>query len=877
MSYRSLLFRVSVVWLVLAVATLVRADNLAGSVIPSEKSRVDALIARMTLDEKLAMIEGDDEADTPDRQYQAGYLPGVPRLGIPALRLSDGPPGVATRQPSTGMTCTMGLAATFSVEDARANGVVIGRDARALGQDVVLEPYINLNRDTAWGRGFNTLGEDPWLTASIGAEQIRGIQSQGVMAQAKHFLGFDGGNNVVIDEQTLHEVYLLPFALAVEAGVASIMCSYNVINGAHACGSSSLLTQILRNELGFRGFVTSDWGANHATTYLNAGLDLEMPGGAPAAGLDMPSYFARSEVQRGLESGSLQATRIDEAVARILGQYERFGLLSEAPSHALGTEDRAENARVVLDTARHAATLLKNEQQALPLSAAALSSLVLIGPGAAQTIATNGGGEKSGGILSRQIGAFQVLREQLRGAPGAHVTYTPGDDLTGTPVPASQLSHDGRPGLERTDRSTGHKTRDPELAFAAGSGNTLPAGANVTWTGTLTAPESGLYWLHMQSLGATAKLIVDDKPLVVVGSGLTEQPRYGEVHASDGNSPVPTPDGLANSRIPLRLTRGPHQLQVIETADISRAPVQVRLSWVTPSQRAKSRAAAVAAARGASTPIVFVWSGADLSLQLPEEQDQLVAAIAAANPNTIVVLNTSQPVSMPWLDKVKAVLQMWYPGDEGGWATADVLTGKASPSGHLPFTWPQAIEQTAPHQKDHPERSSQGVGGYGTCTTFGGSTGHNCGLTHYTEGVNVGYRWFDATGQTPLYPFGYGLTYTDFDYANLRVNRESNDSLTVHFRVHNHGERAGDAVPQVYLGAPEPRPERAQFAERVLAGFTRVHVPAGASREVNVQIPARLLKYWSLTSGWTRARGKRSIYLAEHARDTRLTQQVDIR
>ena len=274
-----------------------------------------ALLAQLTLDEKLSLLEGQSEPDADDKQFMAGYLPGVARLGIPPLRLADGPPGVATRKPSTGMPCTMSVAATFSVSDAEQNGEVIGRDAKVAGQDVVLEPFVNLDRDTAWGRGFNTFGEDPRLTGVIAAAQITGIQRQGVMAQVKHLIAFEGGNNVVVDDQALHEVYLEPFALAVDAGVASIMCSYNVVNGAQACGSAALLSQVLRHELGFEGFVTSDWGANHATTYLNAGLDLEMPGGGPAAGVAMPSYFAapalhqRSTRQRYGSRASMKRSR----------------------------------------------------------------------------------------------------------------------------------------------------------------------------------------------------------------------------------------------------------------------------------------------------------------------------------------------------------------------------------------------------------------------------------------------------------------------------------------------------------------------------------------------------------------------------------------
>jgi len=875
---RGMVCRRNSLWsLLLALAVPLLAAGLvhAQAAEPRAPMSVDQLIAALTLDEKLALLEGQAEPDSAHKQYQAGYLPGVPRLGIPALRFADGPPGVATRTPSTGMTCTMGLAATFSAEDAQRNGDVIGRDARALGQDVVLEPYINLHRDAAWGRSYNTLGEDPLLTGTLGAALIRGIQSQGVMAQAKHFLGFEGSLNVEIDEQTLHEVYLAPFVHAVEAGVASIMCAYNVINGHQACGSAPLLTQVLRNELGFTGFVTSDWGANHANTYLNAGLDLEMPGADDAAGLPVPAYFARPKLHNGLSTHSIAEARIDEAVRRILVQYQRFGRLSPGYQRTLGAQDRRGNAAVVLQTARHAATLLKNDGGLLPLRGAALGSLALVGPTARQTLATDGGGEKAGGIVSRQLGTEQALAQLLRGQAGAHVSFALADDLGGVAIPASVLSHDGKPGLARVDDKTGKRGVDAQLEFVRGRNSALPAASSVHWSGTLTVPERGAYWLNIQALGATAKLTVDGKKLNTVGAGMTDLPRYGVVHPTDGNAPVPTPDGLANSRKWLELEPGAHELLVVARADVSRAPVQLRLAWVTPAQQRAQRVAAVETARRAHTAVVFARSSSDNASQhLPEQQDELISQVARANKNTVVVLNTSQPVAMPWLSDVQAVLQMWYPGDEGGAATADVLLGRTNPGGHLPFTWPRTIEQTVAHQAEHPERSSAGLGGSGSCAAFGDTTGHGCGLTRYGEGVHVGYRFFDQTRQTPLYPFGFGLSYTTFAYSDLRVTQASDGALDVSFELRNTGSRSGDATPQLYLGAPHEPPPSVQFAERALAAFTRVSLAPRASLRVSLRVASRQLQYWSRTQGWLRATGPRTLYLGEHARH--VAQQTDV-
>jgi beta-glucosidase len=850
------------------------AASPSGVPVVTGDHRVDALLARMTLNDKLTMIEGEAEAASSSDQYQAGYLPGIPSLGIPSLKLSDGPPGVITKQNSTGMTATMGVAATFSQSDAQANGAVIGRDAKALGMDVVLEPFVNMDRDTSWSRGFNTFGEDPLLTGQTGAAEITGIQSQGEMAMVKHYIAYDGSNSVIVDQQTLHEIYLQPFADAVQAGVSSVMCSYNLINNAQACGNSDTLTQILRNELGFKGFVTSDWGATHATINLNAGLDMEMPGGGGPSGVGFPSYFTKSAIEADIANGTIQESRVTQAAGRILYEYDRFGLLSGKSKHTVTPEPTAADEQVVQKTGQDAATLLKNTGNALPLSRNALSSLAMIGPGAGQTIATDGGGEKSGGIVSQQTGTVSVLKAEAR---NAGITYAVADDMTGAPVPASALSHNGQPGLLRTDTETGTTQTDSQLNFTDSNHAALPAGSNHTWTGTLTVPVAGTYWLNIQSLGGTANLTVDGKSLTTVGGGFGSSPRYGAVHATDGNGPLPTTDGIANGRTQISLTAGAHTLSVTETADASGSPVQVRLNWVTPAQQQANTNAAISAAKKASTAVVFAWagSGTDLSSSLPEGQDQLIEDVAKANPNTIVVLNTSEPIAMPWLDSVKSVLEMWYPGDRGGYATANLLLGKTDPGGKLPFTWPQSISQEVAHQSaTHPERTSAGVDASGNLCTS--STTSTC-TTTYSEGINIGYRYFDATSETPLYPFGYGLSYTKFAYSSLHTSPARGGGLDVTFRLTNTGTTQGDEVSQIYLGAPDNKPAGAQFAGKALAGYTRTSLDPGHSATVVIPVPRRQLQYWSTsTSRWATATGTRMLYVSSNEHTDQLSTQITV-
>jgi beta-glucosidase len=856
-------------------------------------ARVDKLLSQMTLDEKIAMIHGDAEPPDTD-QGQPGFLRGIPRLGIPFLRMADGPPGVLTRIPSTAPTSTMGLAATFSREDAEQNGVVIGRDARALGIDVVLQPFINIDRDITFGRGYNTFGEDPVLTGQIGAALVRGAQSQGVMAQAKHYVAYDGGNDNVVDQQTLHEIYVAPFADAVAAGVSSIMCSYNKVNGPYACDNADTQNKILREEIGFLGFITSDWGATHGTAFINNGLDLEMPGtgftptyfrpepppppkpvganfdfgdfgfgGAvpeepPPAPFDFnfPKAPPALGMLNAVKSGVVKEETITRAIGRILVQMDKFGLLDGKGKHDVTPIPEEADAQVVRKTGGDAAVLLKNDGGVLPLKAADLASLAMIGPGAGQTIAVGEPGEKALGIPARQIGAVQALREL---APDARVIYAVADDMAGVAIPASALSHDGQPGLVRSDAKTNATQVDAQLDFTNSNGKALPAGSAWKWTGTLTVPSAGAYLVNLQLLGTVGSLTIDGKRVSRTGDHMGNM--HGNIlHAGEHNI-VPTPDGLDNLRRRVELTAGAHALTVTTTADVSGNPAQVRLAWVTPEQEKANYDTAIAAAKQAKTAVVFAWSRGRPWFGIPGNQNQLIEDIAAVNPNTIVVLNVSQPVALPWLSKVKGVLQMWFPGDEGGWATADVLLGRVSPAGRLPFTWIKSLDQGLANDPAHPERSSKGVKG----------------KTTYAEGVNVGYRWFDKQNIQPLFPFGFGLSYTKFEYSDLKVATAGDGGLDVSFGLHNAGAMASDEVPQVYLAAPSQPPKGAQFAPRALVAFDRVSVAAGETKNVTLHVPLRGLQYWSTADGkWALATGPRTVHVGASSRDLRVQAETTI-
>ncbi|MGB8031336.1 MAG: glycoside hydrolase family 3 C-terminal domain-containing protein [Terracidiphilus sp.] len=864
--------------------------------------RVDRLLSQMTLEEKLKLIHGTQE-DPRVYQGQAGYLGGIPRLGIPGLRFADGPPGVLTRHPSQAETATMGVAATFSRKTAEANGVVIGREGRALGIDVSLQPFVNIDRDMEYGRGYNTFGEDPFLTGEIGAAEIKGIQSQHVMAQVKHFVGYDSdGASTWIDDQTLHEVYVAPFDAAVKAGVASIMCSYNRLNGTFACGNESTLTKILRQEIGFKGFVTSDWGATHAVTFLHAGLDMEMPGEpAPNAGpWSLPSFFDAQpmpppppttqktdegdlggdmfggyipeepkpgpedngdfgvkldtkKILPALKDGTVSEAEVNRAAGHVLYEIARFGYLDGLSKHEVTAQSVVENARIIEKTGEESAVLLKNDNQALPLKAADLNSVVLIGPTAAQIDAIGINGERSVGLPERQIGPLDALRK-ISG--NANIHFAVDDDMTGSTIPASAFSHNGKPGLVRS--GAGAETVDPQIEFTVANGKALPPNSTLVWKGEFTAPHAGQYWIYLQALGTNAIIRLDGKGLC--GTGAAQGGVHGDILQANQDNAIPTTDHLDNVRRSVDLTAGPHEIEISTSPDSSNAPVQVRLNWYAPEQRKADHEAAIAAAKSAKIAMVFLWTRLEPVFGLPGDQDKLVEEIAAVNPNTIVVLNTSQPVALPWVKKVKAVLEMWWPGDEGGWSTANILLGKSSPAGRLPVTWAKRLEDYAAIDPKHPERSKKGVD-------------HK---TIYSEGVNVGYRWFDKEKIDPLFPFGYGLSYTSFAYSGLKVAKAADGGLDVHVTIKNTGAMDSDEVPQVYLGAPSEIPAGVQFPVRALAGFERERIPVGATKDVTIHVAPRQLEYWSTQEGkWVRPVGKRTLSVGASSRDLRLEQVID--
>lgn len=824
-----------------AGAAVAPAHDARTDPLRAARARADTLVARMTLDEKLSQLHGTGYIF--EQRGWTGYTPPIERLGIPALYLADGPNGVGNG--ATGVTAfpaAIGNAATWDTGLLRRYGEVLGAEQAGKGNGVALAPTVNILRVPGWGRSFETLSEDPELTAAAGTAIVRGIQSAGVVATAKHYaannqeIGRDSVN-AVVGERVLREIYLPQFERMVRAGgVLAVMCAYNRVNGPYACENGGLLGDVLKGDWDFGGFVVSDWFATRSTTpAANAGLDLEMPGGDNPG---LPEYFGE-RLRAAVAAGEVPQARLDDMVARILTARIRAGHLDRpAPGDhdaVVSTPGHQEFARRL---AEQGTVLLRNApvrgRPVLPLDAARLDRLAVIGAAAQEAPLYTGGGSARV-IPSRTTTPLTGIT--ARAGDDVTVEYAPGTTGTG-PLPAltgpGLTPEEGTgPGLTARYYPTPDLSGPPALTRVEPTISLPQPPPGLTgvwsaaWTGTVTPDVTGDHRWSLRNLG-TARLYLDGRLVATNYAQFAPNVAHAVVRMTAGRPVQVRLEYVANTGFGL--------------------PGGVELGYQRPDPERWQRA--VDAARAADVTVVVVndvrTEGADLtSLALPGDQDALVRAVAAVNPRTVVVLHTGGPVLMPWLHDVAAVVEAWYPGQESGGALASVLFGDAEPGGRLPVTFPRDDRQ----------------GPLTSPIRFPGAGGE----VRYDEGLLVGHRWYDATGQRPLFPFGHGLSYTRFRYDGTVVTPTPGGGARVSVRVTNTGRRAGSDVVQVYVALP-----RGAGEPRRLAAFTKVALDPGRSRRVSVDLTARAFQVWDAARDrWVSPRGRYVVQVGRSAAEVR--------
>jgi len=807
----------------LVLSTLTAAQSQAP---PDPERRTDALLKQMTLEEKIGLLGG----------VRAFDVPGLARLGIPTLATADGPFGVRRYERANVMAGGMALAATWNTELASQAGNEIGRDARARGVHFYLAPGVNIYRSPLNGRNFEYLGEDPHLASQMAAPVIEGVQAHGVAATVKHYLGNNSEflrhiSDSVIDERTLREIYLPAFETAVkEAHVASVMNSYNLVNGEHMTQNRRLNVEVLKREWHFDGVLMSDWESTYDTLgAANGGLDLEMPSG---------KHFNRDALLPLIRAGKVSETTIDDKVRRILRTAVRFGWLERDQRDPTIPLYNAQGRQVALQTAREGMVLLKNERNLLPFDRSAIKTLAAIGPGAypavphgggsatvapfhavsfleglSEHLGTSGNVQWARGILSLRAAAEATAFSSAAtgGQPGVIVEMFGNSDLAGTPASTlvDPFINQGAP-LDLIPLATGEIDRS---LFAP------VQDISMRWTGFHIPQSAGLHDVFLQ-MGAFARgvghrLYIDDKLV---------SDYWNMKHA-------------AVEQLRLDLDARPHKI-VLEyrgqVGGISGRVPFVRLgivkqgTWVdsTAEQIARDADAVVLAVGFDMSSETEDW---DRTFALPPGQNELIQRILAANPKTLVVITSGGAVdTSEWLDQTPALLQAWYPGQEGGTALAEIAFGDVNPSGKLPATFERRAQDNPTYANYYPRPGSNRV--------------------PYEEGVFVGYRGYEKNGTKPLFPFGYGLSYTSFQYRDLRVAAQDDFSYEVTFNVTNTGRRAGAAVPQLYISDGHSRIPR---PPKELKGFAKLTLQPGETRAVTLPLKARAFSYYDVqTKKW---------------------------
>ena len=806
------------------------------------EKRANDLLAQMSLEEKISLLGG--YANDGMRSN------GIERLGIPKLNMANGPHGLGGIDDATFFGGGVSFGATWNPELLEEVGKAIGAEARFADKHIMLGPCVNIHRLPIGGRNFESYSEDPYLASQLGVAWIKGVQSMNVAACVKHFAGNEqeferNGVNIEMDERTLREIHLPAFKAAVqEANTYTVMSSYNRFRGKFVSESDYLLNQVLRKDFGFTGFVISDWDATHSCiSSALAGLDLEMPG--------PPMYFGDS-LLLAVNDNKIPEQLIDQKVINILKIMIKLGLLDDQnkmPKGEIGTDYHQMLSRKVTE---QSVVLLKNaslpgqDNKLLPLNKEKIKSIAILGPKAEE--ASLGGGGSSEVFAKDSISLIEGLKNKL--GNDVEITFLNGINFT-TEFPAIESKNllteengkeingltgvyfrnvhlQGEPVLTRIDK---------EVNFNWGQGSPDPKiekdGFSVRWTGKLEATKDGMYKIGINSNDGS-KLFVNGKLFV----------------HNWGNH------GAKMRSAPLYMKKGERVDVMIEYFETGNS-ASMKFEWEL-QQKAKYNEDVLKLAKKADLVIIaagltkiFECEGFDrASMDLPGAQNEMIKDVAKVNPNTIVILTNGTPISMmDWIEDVPAVLEAFYPGQEEGNALADILFGDVNPSGKLPVTFPK-------YYKDSP--------------AYEYYPGENSQLT-YSEGIYVGYRYYDTKNVEPLFPFGFGLSYTSFEYSNIKIDKEEitqNDILNIELSVKNIGDVNGDEIVQLYIHDLKSKVDR---PEKELKGFKRVSLKAGESKIIQLQIDKKALSFYDIeTKSWLAEPGEFEILIGSSSKDIRL-------
>ena len=785
--------------------------------------RDELTLDELTLEEQAALTAGRDWWHT---------VP-IERAGIPSLRVTDGPSGARGDRWSTATSacvpCSTALAATWDRDLVNRIGQLLACESRKKGAGVLLAPTVNLHRHPITGRHFECFSEDPYLTTEIALKYIQGVQENGVGAVIKHLVCNDQEHerhtiSVEVDERALRELYLAPFEAAVKVGVWGVMGAYNRLRGTYCCEHHQLLIELLRNEWHFDGVVMSDWFATHSASAVANGLDLEMPGPARHLGAHLIDAVKRGEV----------------SVADVQRAADRVLQLVERAANGAHTSMKEESASALTRQAAAEAIVLLRNQDVLPLDPTRLRRVAVIGP-LADRLAVQGGGsaEVSPTYVSSPLEAIR--------ARGVEVVHAMGAGLMG---PTPLLDYRWLPNnlqveaFANTDLTGEPAVREQLVrSLARWGGPPIPGATaySARVSGDFVPDRSGRWQFGLSSPGV-ASLHLDGTLLIEVDGSVSL------------GAETPFSRGTREITAIVEVTAGRTYRLESELRSSSMLPQSGVRIGARPLPPPDARKQAIDAAAAADVAVVVVgydanWESEDrdrLSMDLPGDQDALVREVLAANPRSIVVVNAGAPVTMDWAEQAAAVVQLWFPGMEGGNALADMLFGDLNPSGRLPTTIPRRLE-------DSP--------------AFPFYPGEN-GVARYGEGLLLGYRHYDRRGVEPRFCFGHGLSYTSFEYRDLRIEA-SGDDVRVTLEVTNTGERAGAEVVQVYVRDPAAKDDE---PEKQLRQFARVDLKPAETREIAMDLPPRAFAHWDIDhNAWSITPGQREILVGASSRDIRLS------